>query len=519
MHPSVRRRLLVSMAGILILFAATLVAMNSTLLESYYTSMEKRMLKNQAAAIEQIIAGTTDVSELDERFEQLERRHSLTISIIGPDGNPRYFTRMGLLDEPIHLQPSFIPQSTRLQPKSPNLTVLSTEQLQDGSVFELQNDQRLDIKYMTIRKIMDDGSALDIRVMLSSIERGAAIASVFTAYAAALGLLVAAVWAVLFSKRFTEPLVQMSDIAGSIAELDFSRKCKILQKDEIGHLGESINDLSEKLSAALEDLKAKNVLLQEELEHERKLDKMRKEFVANVSHELRTPISIIQGYADGLKMNIAANEERRNYYSDVIINETDRMNRLVGDLLELSQYESGGMKLAKSQFDLVDLIVKITGRCFCEKGGRNGRSGPSESVPRHSPMREHRAGAHQLREQRQEHLKEGGRIRISIGESEDMASWVLRVANDGSRSPDPACLSSGTASIGPTRRGAGERQVRAGPFHSQGHTGHARRRYERLTWMARWSSGRRWESTRRRHSSRFPVIGIVRRPVNKPGRR
>ncbi len=89
MHPSVRRRLLVSMAGILILFAATLVAMNSTLLESYYTSMEKRMLKNQAAAIEQIIAGTTDVSELDERFEQLERRHSLTISIIGPDGNPR----------------------------------------------------------------------------------------------------------------------------------------------------------------------------------------------------------------------------------------------------------------------------------------------------------------------------------------------------------------------------------------------------------------------------------------------
>jgi len=306
-------------------------------------------------------------------------------------------------------------------------------------VFELQNDQRLDIKYMTIRKIMDDGSALDIRVMLSSIERGAAIASVFTAYAAALGLLVAAVWAVLFSKRFTEPLVQMSDIAGSIAELDFSRKCKILQKDEIGHLGESINDLSEKLSAALEDLKAKNVLLQEELEHERKLDKMRKEFVANVSHELRTPISIIQGYADGLKMNIAANEERRNYYSDVIINETDRMNRLVGDLLELSQYESGGMKLAKSQFDLVDLIVKITGRCFCEK--------EAETVDLDLPERAEAFADERSIEQvlinyvnnAKEHLKEGGRIRISIGESEDMASWVLRVANDGEPIPE-SCL-------------------------------------------------------------------------------
>lgn len=439
MHPSVRRRLLVSMTCILMFFAAALVVMNSTLLESYYTFMEKRMLKNQASAIEQIIADTTDVSELDDKFERIERRHSLTISIIGPDGNPRYFTRMGLLDEPIRLQPDFIQQPTRLQPKGPNLTVLSTEQLQDGSVFELQNDARLDIKYMTIRKVLGDGSAIDIRVMLSSIERGAAIASVFTVYAAALGLFVAAVWAILFSKRFTEPLVQMSDIAGSIAELDFSRKCKIMQKDEIGHLGESINDLSEKLSAALEDLKAKNALLQEELEHERKLDKMRKEFVANVSHELRTPISIIQGYADGLKMNIAANEDKRNYYSDVIINEADRMNRLVGDLLELSQYESGGMKLVKSQFDLVDLVVRITGRCFDEKEAGLIDLDLPESADAFADERSIEQVLINYVNNAREHLKEGGRIRISIGESEDMASWLLRVINDGEPIPE-SCL-------------------------------------------------------------------------------
>lgn len=435
MRPGIRRRLLISMAGILFFFALVLVLLNSTILEDYYAYMEKRMLKIQSAAISKIVSETDDFTELAEKLEQLERRNSLTVSLIGSDGTPLYFTRMGLFDKPLNRQPEFKPAPIRdYRPES--FSVISREELYDGSVFETQNDPKLDIKYMSIRKTLEDGSIMDIRVTLSSIERGARIASIFTVYAAVLGLVAAALWVIYFSRRFTEPLVQMNSIASSIADLDFSKKCDVRTDDEIGQLGTSINGLSEKLSAALDDLKAKNALLTQELDRERRMDKMRKEFVASVSHELRTPISVIQGYADGLRMNIAADESKRLYYSETIISEAERMNKLVGDLLELSQYESGGMKLMKSKFDLSDLVKRITERCISDA--------LKEHLELDLPSKADAFADEKSMEQvlinyinnAIEHLSYEGNLKVSVADASDEHSWVLSVTNDGDPIPE-----------------------------------------------------------------------------------
>ncbi|HOG52246.1 MAG TPA: HAMP domain-containing sensor histidine kinase [Bacillota bacterium] len=435
MRPGIRRRLLLSMAGILVFFALVLVALNSTVLESYYTYMEKRMLKIQTAAVEKIVAGTEDPNELGGKLEQLERRNSLTVSIIGSDGTPIYFTRMGIFDRPIDRKPEFKPAPIR-DDRMEDFSVTSREELADGSVFETQKDPKLDIRYMSIRKTLDDGSTMDVRVTLSSIERGARIASIFTIYATALGLIAAAFWSVLFSRRFTEPLVQMNSIAGSIADLDFSKKCEVRTDDEIGQLGKSINGLSEKLSAALDDLKAKNALLTDELDRERRLDRMRKEFVANVSHELRTPISVIQGYADGLRMNIASDETKRKYYCETIISEAERMNRLVGNLLELSQYESGGAKPVKSQFDLVELAQRVIEKCVPDIDKERLRL----ELPKSAPSFADEKGIEQVLinyiNNAREHLATEGTISVAVEESADMSSWVISVTNDGAPIPE-----------------------------------------------------------------------------------
>lgn len=85
------------------------------------------------------------------------------------------------------------------------------------------------------------------------------------------------------------------------------------------------------------------------------VDNMRKEFVSNVSHELKTPIALIQGYAEGLKENINE-EEDRDYYCDVIIDEASRMNKMVKNLLTLNQFETeGGYKLSAETFDIVEM--------------------------------------------------------------------------------------------------------------------------------------------------------------------
>jgi signal transduction histidine kinase len=97
-----------------------------------------------------------------------------------------------------------------------------------------------------------------------------------------------------------------------------------------------------------------------DVEKERKLDKMRKDFVSNVSHELKTPLSLILGYAEGLQENIAHDEDSKNYYCSVIMDEAEKMDILVKSLLDLSQIESGFFQLERTDFNLSLLLHDIT---------------------------------------------------------------------------------------------------------------------------------------------------------------
>lgn len=90
---------------------------------------------------------------------------------------------------------------------------------------------------------------------------------------------------------------------------------------------------------------------------------MRKKFVSDVSHELKTPLSIIQGYAEALKSpSVSKSPEKRKYYSDVIMEETTKMTKLVHDLLSLSQYASGTFSIEKTAFYIDELVKRVADR-------------------------------------------------------------------------------------------------------------------------------------------------------------
>ena len=74
------------------------------------------------------------------------------------------------------------------------------------------------------------------------------------------------------------------------------------------------------------------------------------------AHELKTPIALIQGYAEGLKENISDDPESREFYCDVIMDESAKMNKLVKNLLVLNQLESGKDETVMERFDIVSLI-------------------------------------------------------------------------------------------------------------------------------------------------------------------
>ena len=86
---------------------------------------------------------------------------------------------------------------------------------------------------------------------------------------------------------------------------------------------------------------------------------MRKQFISDVSHELKTPISLIQGYAEGLVENVNSDEENRKFYADVILDEANKMDKLVKRLLELMKLEYEDRKFNDTKFNIVELINEV----------------------------------------------------------------------------------------------------------------------------------------------------------------
>lgn len=164
----------------------------------------------------------------------------------------------------------------------------------------------------------------------------------------------------IISNNLTKPLLQLSEISKKMSRLEFENKYEGKSEDEIGILGNSMNELSHKLEKAIKELKNANIQLKADLEKKEQLDLMRQEFVANVSHELKTPIALIQGYAEGLATDgIADSKEKRDYYVSVIKDETDKMNNMVHQLLDLSALERGLSELDITRINLYEIVSGV----------------------------------------------------------------------------------------------------------------------------------------------------------------
>lgn len=145
-----------------------------------------------------------------------------------------------------------------------------------------------------------------------------------------------------------------------MAKLDFSKKYRITDaEDEINDLGNSMNIVSNKLEKTIKELQKTNIELEKDIEEKSRIDEMRKQFISDVSHELKTPIALIQGYAEGLVENVVNDEESKKFYSEVILDEANKMDRLVKQLLELMKLEYGNRKFDNTNFNVVELINEV----------------------------------------------------------------------------------------------------------------------------------------------------------------
>lgn len=200
---------------------------------------------------------------------------------------------------------------------------------------------------------------IEIITPLSFIQEGLEISTRYHLLIIVLALIIGSSMSFVFSKKMTDPILELKEITQRISLLDFNIKFEKERKDEIGELGYAINKMGGTLEKNIDEINKVNRKLMEDIENEKRLDKLRKEFIASVSHELKTPIAIIQGYAQGLMENIAETEEDRNFYCEIIVEESLKMDSLVKELLLITQMDSGYFKIEKEKVDLYQMIKDI----------------------------------------------------------------------------------------------------------------------------------------------------------------
>ncbi|MCT4688796.1 sensor histidine kinase [Vallitalea sp.] len=217
----------------------------------------------------------------------------------------------------------------------------------------------LNVKQVNYVKIieMDNGKKTYINVT-SSLQPVGEVMSILSDYYIIFYLLaifisLAIAW--IYSRSISNPLLKLTKVADKMAGMDFSVRSTLNSDDELGILSNSLNILSTNLDEALTDVKEANNQLVIDMEKEKQQEKVRREFVANISHELKTPLGIIKGFAEGIKDGIK--KEKTDYYLEVILDEIEKMNTLILDMLELSKFETGKIE-DKEEFDIIKLINK-----------------------------------------------------------------------------------------------------------------------------------------------------------------
>ena len=277
-------------------------------------------------------------------------RHSVSVIVTAPDGESLITS---------NVDPTILSEQL-------NYTLLSDDE--NSQVLESNDNYRIirqqipsiDDSFLILFGVMPDNNLIFMKANTSSMKNVAGITNKFLFWMVVLDSVVAVLIGRYFIGKFTEPLFSLINITKRISNFDFDATYHPQAiYNEMDDLGEHVNEMSTTLKRAIEQLQFANENLKRDLELKEETENMRKEFVSNVSHELKTPIALIQGYAEGLQEGIMDDEVSRQIYLDIIIDEANKMNRLVREMLVLNQLEAGQMNIDAVDFDLTEMIDSV----------------------------------------------------------------------------------------------------------------------------------------------------------------
>ena len=352
---SVRFKLFLVMCIVIIFIILCLILVNSVVLETFYMYSKTNTVRAVYARINEYYSSNSANIDLDEELKNIAFKNNFDI-LIQADNNIIVF--------------------------STNRDFISSiDQLMDNESASSQDQTNIIYKDrdIIIRKVVSSNSSMNyillsgnlvndyklyIRIPIAPIEESVRISNNVLIFIGCITIIISGIIASVISKKFTDPILELNSITNKMARLDFSQKYVTKDvDDEINDLGKNINTMSNKLETIIKQLRDNNIELEKDIEEKSKIDEMRKQFISDVSHELKTPIALIQGYAEGLLENVTTDDESRKFYAEVILDESNKMDKLVKQLLELMKIEYGKREFTNEKFDLKELIDEVIRKC------------------------------------------------------------------------------------------------------------------------------------------------------------
>lgn len=329
---SIRSKLWLGMMALVMVVLVLLWLFQIVFLESFYTSMRISDVKSEGTAIIKLL-DYGDERQFQDKLDTFAFNNNMSIELVDLKGNSVYTTGSTGWAGQMPMMRSSARAKVYEDVLSGSEAAVPITHPRFGNKFML-----IGLPVSTNGQLSD---ALILSMPLAPVEDTASILKRQLFYITLVLLAAALLISFLISRSFTRPVLEIKRVSETMASGDFSARVESKKQDEIGKLAETINNLGQQLS---------------------KTEQLRKDLIANVSHELRTPLSLIRGYAETIRDvtgNIPGNREKQ---LDIIIDETERLSRIVDDILNLSQLQSGYFNLNKSLFDIKETLTGVVGR-------------------------------------------------------------------------------------------------------------------------------------------------------------
>lgn len=350
---------------LLLLNLLCIVVFGNTFIERFYLYDRQQFLKNCGTSMRSAL---DNQEKLADALYQVEQNNVTVLLFQRDDANgkeifsPIYYSRSD--------QPLMSSRYDVVKTISEAVSSGALQQLQPGGEPVLRTEQKETFGRLLFYSQESNGMFLILETPLEYIVDSSRLAISFVSLLSAVLLALGGIASFLIARKISRPIREIDQVAQKLTQLDFSRRCQVRSKDEIGALGQSINIMADRLESNIGLLQQRNELLQKDLQREEETNRLRREFIANVSHDFKTPLSLISAYAETLREDDGENSQAVQY-CDIIVEQVGRMNAMVNQLLNLSRLESKMVTLRRTFFSINDLIYSVLTDCriLMEKNG------------------------------------------------------------------------------------------------------------------------------------------------------